>query len=92
MLGNLFPSPGVAPKPLVPWKWYYSSWDGAGRAAAGGKGSPASAGSQLPGCLFKHDSWAVHAGIQLQKYDGGTVCPYHFISIYNMNIKEKGEK
>ena len=47
-----------------------------GERVAGGKGSQTSAGSQLPGCLFKHDSWAIHAGIQLQKDDGGTVHLY----------------
>ena len=77
MLGNLFPSPVRR----SPSHWFCGSGiiQGGmvlGERVAGGKGSQTSAGSQLPGCLFKHDSWAVHAGIQLQKDDGGTVSSY----------------
>lgn len=77
MLGNLFPSPGRS----SPNHWFHGSGIiqagmVLGETVAGGKGSQTSAGSQLPGCFFKHDSWAVHAGIQLQKDDGGTVRPY----------------
>ena len=79
------------PKPLVPWKWYYSRWDGAGRESGRGQGFPNFSRitaawvliqTRFLGCPCRDSA------SEGRWRDCASIC---FISICNMNIKGRWE-